>query len=315
MTMPAHGSGGGGPHAFRDEVFDWRGAVAVPRRIGDSWEPRRGDRDWLTIPQRLAPLEAPALIRPRPNPSQLPDESAPSPLPESRPKPALAAPRIDPRHTAVLTVECHRGHLDLAVATLPLRPQAAASLVTCTAQLLRLARRSGMGVVHVVGSNRILPRGQPETLSNPFWAAMEEAHLSLIPDRETWISRHNLTGTVQNQLMPELGPEPGDVVIDRKRRLSPFRDTDLELTLAEMGVDTLVVSGLSTNADVLCCAMEAFNRDLRAIVVRECVNSIYGEELHQAGLSIVERCLGWVLSLDELTAAVEASRGSNPTEI
>jgi biuret amidohydrolase len=211
---------------------------------------------------------------------------------------------LDPRRTAVITIDCQRSHLDLGVATMPVAPQAAASVVAARARLLRYARGCGMSVVHVLSQNRILPKGQPEALCNPFWAAVERSHHSLIPDRESNVSRHNLIGTVQTQLMPELGPEPGDVLIDRKRRLSIYRDTDLDLTLRELGVDTVVLAGVDTSTSVLCAAFESLNRDLRAIVVSDCVQSLFGDDLHYFGLQNVARCLGWVLTLDELIAKV-----------
>jgi nicotinamidase-related amidase len=211
---------------------------------------------------------------------------------------------IEPGRTAVITIDCQRSHLDLAVATMPVAPQAAASVVASTARLLRFARSRGMSVVHVLSQNRILPKGQPEALSNPFWAAVERSQHSLVPDRESNLSRHNLIGTVQTQLMPELGPEPGDVVVDRKRRLSIFRDTDLDLTLRELGVDTVVLAGVDTSTSVLCAAFESQNRDLRAIVASDCVQSLFGDDLHFFGLQNVARCLGWVLTVDELIAKV-----------
>jgi biuret amidohydrolase len=211
---------------------------------------------------------------------------------------------VDPRRTAVITIDCQRSHLDLAVATMPASPQAAASLVTATARLLRFARGCGMSVIHVLSQNRILPKGQPESMCNPFWAAVERSQHSLIPDRESNISRHNLVGTVQTQLMPELGPEPGDVLVDRKRRLSIYRDTDLDLTLRELGVDTVVLAGVDTSTSVLCAAFESLNRDLRTIVVSDCVHSLFGDDLHFFGLQNVARCLGWVLTVDELASKV-----------
>ena len=211
---------------------------------------------------------------------------------------------IDPRRTAVITIDCQRGHLDLAVATMPVAPQAAASVVSAMARLLRVARGCGMSVIHVLGQNRILPMGQPEALCNPFWAAVERTRHSLVPDRDSTLSRHNLVGTVQTQLMPELGPEPGDVLVDRKRRLSIYRDTDLDLTLRELGIDTVVLVGVDTSTSVLCAAFESLNRDLRTIVVSDCVRSLFGDDLHFFGLQNVARCLGWVLTVDELTAKV-----------
>jgi nicotinamidase-related amidase len=215
---------------------------------------------------------------------------------------------IDPRRTAVITIDCQRSHLDLAVATMPVAPQAAASVVAAMAGLLRLARSQRMNVIHVLSQNRILPMGQPEALCNPFWAAVEDTRHSLTPDRDSTLSRHNVVGTVQTQLMPELGPEPGDVVIDRKRRLSIYRDTDLDLTLRELDIDTVVLTGIDTSTSVLCAAFESLNRDLRTIVVSDCVQSLFGDDLHFFGLQNVARCLGWVLTVEELAAKVDSRR-------
>lgn len=244
----------------------------------------------------------------------LKDLSAPAPVVVSQAPPVVdrgdlvralnEALDIDPRYTAVITIDCQRSHLDLAVATMPVAPQAAASVVASTARLLRFARGCGMSVVHVLSQNRILPKGQPEALCNPFWAAVERSQHSLVPDRESNLSRHNLIGTVQTQLMPELGPEPGDVMVDRKRRLSIYRDTDLDLTLRELGVDTVVLAGVDTSTSVLCAAFESLNRDLRTIVAADCVQSLFGDDLHFFGLQNVARCLGWVLTVDELIAKV-----------
>ncbi len=217
---------------------------------------------------------------------------------------------LDPRRTAVITIDCQRGHLDLAVATMPVAPQAAASLVASTARLLRHARAWGMSVVHVVSQNRILPIGQPEALCNPFWAAVESTRHSLTPERESAMSRHNLVGTVQTQLMPELGPEPGDVIVDRKRRLSIFHGTDLEITLHELGIDTVVLAGVDTNAAVLCAAFESLNRDLQTVVISDCVRSTHGDDLHFFALQNIARCLGWVLTVDGLAAKVARTQAA-----
>ena len=215
-----------------------------------------------------------------------------------------AALTIDPPHTAIVTIDCHRGHLDPAVATMPVAAEAATRITDRTAELVGLARESGIAVIHVILRNRILPDGTAEPMHNPFWRAVEAAGQQLTPDLPSTISRHNLVGSPQTELMPQLGPEPGDVVIDTKRRLSIFRDTDLDLTLRELGVDTVVFAGINTNTCVQCAAFEAINRDLKCVVVADCVASMYGEDLHVLGLQNIARCLGWVLELDELRAKI-----------
>jgi nicotinamidase-related amidase len=112
--------------------------------------------------------------------------------------------------------------------------------------------------------------------------------------------------------MPELEPGPGDYVITSKHRLSSFLDTDLESLLRGLDVDTLLLIGINTNTCVLCAAFEAFNRDYRAIVVSDCVHSMYGDDLHELGLENVARCIGWVLSVDEVIDKLAAARAAAP---
>jgi nicotinamidase-related amidase len=111
--------------------------------------------------------------------------------------------------------------------------------------------------------------------------------------------------------MPKLGPEPGDVIIDTKRRLSIFRVTDLVQLLSGLAVDTVVLCGINTNTCVLCACFEAFNRDLRVVVAADAVASMYGDDLHFFGLQNIARCIGWVAGtgdiLARLTRADEAT--------
>ena len=210
-----------------------------------------------------------------------------------------AALSFDARTTAVITVDCHRGHLDPEIATMPVAPEAAASVVGNTARLLDAARAAGMSVIHVILVNRLVD-GECEAMQNPFWRSVEEAREMLTPDRPSTISGHNLEGSPQTELMPQLGPAPGDVVLRTKRRLSIYRETELDRVLAERAIETVVLVGINTNTCVLCAAFESLNRDLQTIVVRDCVHSMYGDDLHFFGLQNVARCLGWVLTADEV---------------
>ena len=215
---------------------------------------------------------------------------------------------IDPARTAVVTVDCHRGHLDPEIATMPVAPDAAARVVDRTAHLLRFARERGMAVVHVILRNRVLPDGTPEPLTNPFWRTVEAVNEQLTPELESTIARHNVVGSPQTELMPELGPEPGDLVVDTKRRLSIFRDTDLDITLHHLAVDTVILVGINTNTCVQCAAFEAMNRDLKVIVASDCVASMYGDDLHLLGLQNIARCLGWVLDVAEIVEKAGSPR-------
>jgi biuret amidohydrolase len=213
---------------------------------------------------------------------------------------------LDPARMAVLAIDVHRGHLDPEIATMPVTADIAAEVVAASARLLAGTRAAGIPTVYAVMHNRFVG-GESEFLRNPWWRAVEGVREKLTPDLPSTIRGHNLVGSPGTQVMPELAPLPGDYVITAKHRLSSFLDTDLESWLRVRGVDTLLLIGINTNTCVLCAAFEAFNRDYAAIVVSDCVHSMYGDDLHELGLENVARCIGWVLSTDEVVAKLGAA--------
>jgi nicotinamidase-related amidase len=206
--------------------------------------------------------------------------------------------KIDPARTAVLAIDTHRGHLDPEIATMPVAADIAADVVQASARLLEHTRAARIPTAYLVMHNRVVD-GRSEYLRNPFWAAVEDVRASLTPDLPSTISGHNLVASPQTEVMPELAPGPGDVVITAKHRLSSFLDTDLDSWLRALGTETPLCD-VPTNTCVQCAAFEAMNRDYAAVVVSDCVNSMYGEDLHNSALENVARCFGWVVTVDEV---------------
>jgi biuret amidohydrolase len=94
-----------------------------------------------------------------------------------------------------------------------------------------------------------------------------------------------IEGTRGAELVAELGPEEGDVVVP-KRRQSAFLGTDLDLVLRRLGADTLFVAGVCSNVCVLWTVGDAFQRDYRVRVLEDCVAGT-SEPLHAAALEIM----------------------------
>src|SRR4030065_1949034 len=61
---------------------------------------------------------------------------------------------------------------------------------------------------------------------------------------------HSLRGTKGAEVIDDLKPEPTDMVLP-KRRFSAFFKTDLDQTLRMLGVDTIVVTGITREVCVL----------------------------------------------------------------
>ncbi len=65
--------------------------------------------------------------------------------------------------------------------------------------------------------------------------------------------------------------------------MSPFYQTELSYLVQALGIDTLILSGFTTNGSVESCARECSSRGLRAVTLTDCVAS-YSDALHQGSL-------------------------------
>jgi len=208
--------------------------------------------------------------------------------------------RIDPKKTAAVCIDLHRGHLDPEVATLPLPADRAARVIRDTAPFLRELRARNVPVVHVVTKYR----AREEIASNPFWKAIHDD----AGKARRGILDHNLAGSPGTQVIPELWDER-DILVDTKKRYNPYLATDLEFVLrSRLGVDTLILCGVNTTTCVLCTAFESTNRDFRVIVAEEGVDTMDGEAMHRFALQLIAASLGWVMHTDEILSLLEGER-------
>jgi len=216
---------------------------------------------------------------------------------------------LNPRQTAIVTVDMHRGHLDPSVASMATDPHDARRVIAAARELLDFARGASIPVIHVKLVYRRIPGLGSEGMTQPFWRAMHELAESdrLTPGRPSTVDGHNIVGSPGTEIIPELYAQ-GDFVIDNKKRLDCFFGTDLEQLLRALGATTVCLMGINTNTCVLNTAFTAFNLDFRVVVLSDCVASMYGKDLHVLALQNVARCLGWVLSNGEFRGKIAPAR-------
>ena len=93
-----------------------------------------------------------------------------------------------------------------------------------------------------------------------------------------YMKKHAIRGTEEVEVIDELKPEAGDIVVE-KRRFSAFFRTDLDITLRELGVNTVALAGINTHVCVLATAFDAVSNDFKAIILKDCCAS-HSKELH-----------------------------------
>ena len=202
---------------------------------------------------------------------------------ESESRASLEAVALRP---AVVTIDLHRGHLDPAVATLALPEDKSRAVVAHSVALLNEFRSIQVPIIHVVTSYR----NTDEILNNRYWSRQAK----LGDGSRGNIAAHNLAGMPGLELMPGVAG-PGDAIVATKKRYDCFLGTDLQMVLEAGGHDSLLLMGVNTNSCVIATAISASVRDYAVFVIREAVDTMMGEELHDAALAIIGASFGWVV--------------------
>ena len=108
-----------------------------------------------------------------------------------------------------------------------------------------------------------------------------DAHLESDNELRVW-GPHAMKGTKGAETIPELEPQKGDFVLE-KRSYSAFFETGLDPLLRDLKVDTVIVTGLHTNICDRHTSADAFFRGYRVIVPEDAVDA-FEEKVHLEGL-------------------------------
>lgn len=166
---------------------------------------------------------------------------------------------VDPTRTAVVTSEIQNGVVGERSA-LPELAAAARGMVPNAARLCATARSVGAQVVHCVGARRTDAKGSNANCR--LFLGVRRSPVALEP------------GSLEVAVVPELGPEPEDLVLTRLHGLSPMAGTDLDPVLRNLGVSTLVVTGVSVNVAITNLVMDAVNLGYQVVLPRDAVVGI-----------------------------------------
>ncbi len=98
------------------------------------------------------------------------------------------------------------------------------------------------------------------------WHREDDAEFNIWP-------KHCIAGSEGAEIIDELNPQPKDYYV-RKRRYSAFFGTDLDLTLRELGVRRLFVTGVVTNICVLHTVSDAVLRGYEVVVLKDCTTAL-----------------------------------------
>lgn len=116
-----------------------------------------------------------------------------------------------------------------------------------------------------------------------------DRHFPVDHELKVW-GVHALHDSSESEIIDELKPGSKDYVL-YKRSYSGFRDTGLDMLLRDLGVDTVVLTGIHTHICVLHTAWDAFYHGYNILVVRDGV-AAFSREDHEYALKYMEKVYG-----------------------
>jgi nicotinamidase-related amidase len=185
---------------------------------------------------------------------------------------------LDPKTTALVVIDLQKG-----IVGMPTVPHPAADVVTRSTQLAKRfrARQALVVLVHVDTG----PSGElfPRTIAD-----VERPRMAPAPG---W-----------SDIVPELGPEPGDAVVT-KHQPSAFFGTDLDIHLRRRGITTIVLCGISTNIGVESTARTGYEHGYNLVFVSDAMTA-RDADMHTMAVTKYFPTIGRVRTTAEVLAAL-----------
>jgi biuret amidohydrolase len=195
---------------------------------------------------------------------------------------------VDPGQTAIVAQECQGAVIGPDAGLAMLAEEARRVALPNIVRLLPAARAAGVHIVHCLVQRR--PDGLGSNHNAKIFAMNSgpgKGRVDIAP------------GSPGAEVLPELGPEPSDLILRRWHGVGPMGGTDLDAVLRNLGVSTIVVVGVSLNIAIPNLVMDAVNAAYRVVVPKDAVAGIpteYGDAIIANTLSL----LATITTTDEL---------------
>jgi nicotinamidase-related amidase len=208
--------------------------------------------------------------------------------------------RFEPRRTALVIIDMQRDFVEPGGfgETLGNDVGLLRAIIPACQRVLAAWRETGGLVVHTREAHRA-------DLSDCPPAKRERGNPRLRIGDEGPMGRILVAGEPGNQIIPELAPRAGEIVLDKPGK-GAFYATPLQELLHQAGITHLLFMGVTTEVCVQTSMREANDRGYECLLLEDCTESYFpafkaaAVEMMRAQGAIV----GWTASSGELLAAL-----------
>ncbi|HEX7003650.1 MAG TPA: isochorismatase family cysteine hydrolase [Trueperaceae bacterium] len=205
---------------------------------------------------------------------------------------------VAPSRTAVLIIDVQNdfcspgGAFDKAGKNL----ESIRAMLAPLAEFLERARKIGVPLVYI--QQTTLPEGKSDS---PAWLRLKT--------RDGKDGQYTILGTWGHDFVDMVKPRSGDTVV-RKWRSSAFTRTELDRLLKESGVETVILTGTTTQGCVESTGRDATFHDYYAVLPVDLVATT-NKELHEASLRVQAARHELTTSAEIIAAWQRTSAGSD----
>lgn len=203
----------------------------------------------------------------------------------------------DGERAALVISECQNGmtNPDYASNTGLVAESAGRGIIERIAELAEDCRRAGVPVVYCTFVPRADFAGTP-------------ANCLLLGSTRKKAAVHE--GRPEADIHPLLAPQPGDFVIQRQHGLSAFHGTELDSVLRAAGVQTVILTGVSTNIAIPGTSLEAVNRGYTVVIPEDCTAGAW-PEAHEFQVTHTLPLLATVTTSKAVSGVLRAPASAN----
>ncbi len=191
---------------------------------------------------------------------------------------------FEPKKSALLIIDMSKAFVGEGA---PLEVPKAIDNVPRIKRLLDACRRKGIPVIHV--SHEFRRDGRDRGYMYDFWPILRDGVLE--------------EGSEGTEIYPDIAPIDGESVIT-KHRYSAWFGTDLDIVVRNLGIDTLIICGTTTDRCTGLTAYEAFMRDIKVVFPKD-ANATFQQEVHDAMLTSLDMGGAMIIETSNLVDRLE----------